>query len=368
MVRAMDTVILRLRGLVVLGLLTAACGSTVTPVVDPIEDAGDLEDAGAPVEEAPAVDAGIIATDTGPALDTGAAPLDAGGPVFDAGPGPADVAVVFDVVRPPVDVVRPPVDVTPPRDTGVAIGCRSNSDCGRGEFCSATACDGPGRCEARPTGCATVYLPVCGCDGRTYGNTCEAAASGARVRDRGVCGGAVDAGVTRDVPPVDTGISVCATIRCSAGNACCDVPGAPSYGGCYPTSCLGCCMAGPTRDAGAVDVPAGSCRSNADCELRSQYCAGDGCGTAGRCAARPTRCTTLFSPVCGCDGVTYSNSCVAQSAGVRVAATGACAITRDAGLSRCALIDCVAGQACCDNPRSPSYGRCYDTRCLACCM
>ena len=347
----MRTVDLGLRGLVFASLLTA-CGSTVTPVIKPSEDVGLETDAGDGLD-APAVDAGQ------PPTDLGAPPADA--PSVDVGAPPVDVGA------PPVDVGAPPVDAgAPPGDAGGA--CRTNADCGRGAFCSADACDGPGRCEARPEGCATVYLPVCGCDGRTYGNTCEAAASGARVRARGACGAAVDAGGARDVPAVDTGLSVCATIRCSAGNACCDVAGAPSYGGCYPTTCAGCCVAGGSRDAGVADVPAGGCLTNADCALRSQYCAGVGCGTAGDCQARPRLCDTLFSPVCGCDGATYSNRCVAESAGVRVASRGACGVSRDAGASACALIDCVAGQACCDNPRSPSYGRCYDTRCLACCM
>ncbi len=353
----MKTAVLRLRGLLLLGLLSAACGSTVTPVINPTEDVGEAEDTGVPTEQ-----------DVPAAVDTGAAPTDAGSPTSDAVTPPLDAPTPLDAPAPldaprPVDV-PPSLDAPAPVDSGTTGQCLSNSDCGRSEFCSALACDGPGRCEARPTGCATVYLPVCGCDGRTYGNTCEAAASGARVRDRGACGSTVDAGATRDVPAVDTGLSVCATIRCTATTACCDVPGAPAYGGCYPLSCTTCCAA-PALDAG---LPPGTCRSNTDCLGRNQYCAGTGCGTAGSCQTRPSICNSLFSPVCGCDGNTYSNSCVAESSGVRVASRGACLTTRDSGLSPCALVRCSAGQACCDSPRSPSYGRCYDTRCLACCM
>jgi len=339
---------LRLRGLLVLGLLSAACGSTVTPVIDPAGDVGQAEDRGAPTEQ-----------DAAAPVDTWIAPADTGTPTGDA-PTPLDAPT-------PMDVVTPPLDVVTPIDSGTAGQCLSNSDCGRSQFCSALSCDGPGRCEARPTGCATVYLPVCGCDGRTYGNTCEAAASGARVRDRGACATAVDAGAPRDVPLVDAGISVCATIRCTATTACCDVPGAPAYGGCYPRTCTTCCVA-PTRDAGAADAPAGTCLSNSDCDARTQYCAGSGCGTAGACQPRPTLCNSLYSPVCGCDGNTYSNSCVAQASGVRVASSGTCITTRDSGLSPCALVRCSAGQSCCDAPGSRNYGRCYDTRCLACCM
>ena len=51
------------------------------------------------------------------------------------------------------------------------------------------------------------------------------------------------------------------------------------------------------------------------------------CGIAdgpGTCASKPQACTDLYSPVCGCDGTTYSNGCFANAAGVSVKASGAC--------------------------------------------
>jgi hypothetical protein len=62
----------------------------------------------------------------------------------------------------------------------------------------------------------------------------------------------------------------------------------------------------------------------------TQYCAyaaGQSCGRAdaqATCQTRPEVCTALYQPVCGCDGVTYSNSCHAAGAGTGVDHTGPC--------------------------------------------
>src|SRR5262245_15632118 len=44
----------------------------------------------------------------------------------------------------------------------------------------------------------------------------------------------------------------------------------------------------------------------------------------GVCAPLPPSCPTDVSPVCGCDGVTYDNACLADAAGVAVEHVGAC--------------------------------------------
>ncbi len=221
-------------------------------------------------------------------------------------------------------------DVAPATDSIDVTGptaCTRTSECPRTQYCEGGGgCGTPGTCTERPSQCSPVADPYCGCDGLTYPNACVAAQAGVRVAGVGTCS-SVDAGsdVSMDVPR---------DVRDVSTDAVVDAP------------------------ADVIITP-GSCLSNANC-LRTQYCEGlTGCGTPGTCLVRPTTCSTLVNPVCGCNNVTYINRCTANSVGVQMALRGACV---DASVDRCATVRCALGSLCC-----PSTGLCYPSGCLSCC-
>jgi hypothetical protein len=49
------------------------------------------------------------------------------------------------------------------------------------------ASDPGATCKPRPEACTMQYAPVCGCDGKTYGNACQAHAEGVSVDHEGAC-------------------------------------------------------------------------------------------------------------------------------------------------------------------------------------
>jgi hypothetical protein len=84
----------------------------------------------------------------------------------------------------------------PSLDAGSAprpCGARAGDTCTAGEYCAyqagqyCGAADAQAVCLPRPIACTTQYNPVCGCDGNTHSNACEAAAAGTGVRTTGAC-------------------------------------------------------------------------------------------------------------------------------------------------------------------------------------
>lgn len=241
-----------------------------------------------------------------------------------------------------------------PRTCGGLLG----QTCPSGEYCAypleamCGAADGQGTCEPIPEGCPEYEELVCGCDDATYGNPCMAAAAGTSVQlagpceeppTRDVCGGLAegDAASCND----DQFCNYAPEAACGAADqtgTCQDIPE-----GCTDDWTPVCGCDGKTHsNACEAHAARTSVASEGECESDLRTCggiAGLACeegefcdyaspdmnctivaDAAGVCRVRPEACDAVFDPVCGCDGDTYSNACVANSAGVSVASEGEC--------------------------------------------
>jgi hypothetical protein len=69
----------------------------------------------------------------------------------------------------------------------------AGNTCSASEYCAYTvgqlcgAADASSTCQPRPQGCTDIYMPVCGCDQKTYPSSCDAAMHGQGVYTVGVC-------------------------------------------------------------------------------------------------------------------------------------------------------------------------------------
>jgi hypothetical protein len=152
--------------------------------------------------------------------------------------------------------------------------------------------DNQGICFPRPETCPRVYFPVCGCDGKTYSNPCEALRAGAQVDHFGPCKG--------DCRSNDD---------CGAGEIC-----FPPTDTCQPPCEIACFAYDPVCGEDGVTY---------GCGAADAHCHGVEVLHEGECR-EPCICPLVYDPVCGVDGKTYGNACEAGCAGVEIAHRGAC--------------------------------------------
>ena len=105
----------------------------------------------------------------------------------------------------------------------------------------------------------------------------------------------------------------------------------------------------------ATSSAVNTCDSNAQCG-ENLYCnKPNGCGNPGVCELKPTRCTKIYSPACGCDGKTYGNECAAAGMGASIAHSGRC--ESEAGLCH-SDSDCENNTFCKKPSCTAASGKC----------
>lgn len=70
---------------------------------------------------------------------------------------------------------------------GIPFACNKGLFCQREPDANCGRADAPGTCQPIPEVCTRIFKPVCGCDGLTYGNECEAHAAEVSVDYEGPC-------------------------------------------------------------------------------------------------------------------------------------------------------------------------------------
>jgi hypothetical protein len=149
--------------------------------------------------------------------------------------------------------------------------CTGDLFCKVGNYACGEEFNPQGRCAPEPEVCTDDISEVCGCDGKTYQNSCSAHAAGVNVENNEPC----------------------------------------------------------ETDSNLDDLcffeDESFCRNGLFCKIQDYYCKYES-NPSGTCTKEPqeSMCPMNYEPVCGCDCETYNNKCEAYARGINIFANSPC--------------------------------------------
>lgn len=251
--------------------------------------------------------------------------------------------------------------VVPDEGQGDSIGpvaCSSNGDCDETEFCKVNACGEPGLCEPTPALCMVPLVPknLCACDGLYYDSICFANMARTNVATGANCG--TETTCSDDAGCLGTEYckkTACGDTegKCATKAELCPIfpdPVCGCDGVTYDNACTASAYGANIDSTGAACATVTTCTSDTDCTVG--FCFKNSCEPTaeGTCETKPPFCLVIGDGVCGCDGNTYTNECLAKKAGVSIDPTGD---------------ECNATETCSSNADCTSTQYCKKTTCTA---